>query len=312
MKDKTKINSIRPRPASPLEQKRQRVLLYALQCEIPAIGFHVRSLLSLAATPSVSAPALSDIVLLDYGLTTKFLKTINSAFFSPTRKPVLSMRRIMVLMGLENIVKTASSLPTITGNRHLDDRDPVIEIMALSILASSIASGLSKYIDVEPEELMICAMLQSLGDILMAFVMGDVYNILSGKRIIPDAQRIFKKRTGWLPRELGISVARKWNLPEMLRQCIMPPKCGLARIGKKKASIIAASSGIHRLIESLKKRHRTARYQKDSRDALARNLKIDERLITRSLESGVTKFREKNPLLYDLLYKKNLLTRLEI
>ncbi len=313
MQDKTRIDSIRPRPASPLEQKRQRILLYALQCEIPAMGAHVRSLLSLAATPSVSAPALSDIVLRDYGLTTRFLRTINSAFFSPTRKPVLSMRRIMVLIGLENIVKTASSIPTFTiVNGHLDDHDPTIEIMALSVLASSMASGLSEFMDVDPEELMTCAMLQSLGDILMAFVMGGVYNIISSRRRISDARRIYKKRTGWLPRELGICVARKWNLPEMVRQCIMPPKRGLVRIGKKKASIIAAASGIYSLVESLKKRGHTTRYQKNCRNLLARDLKMDERLISRGLELGITNFREKNPLLYDFLYRRDLLTRLEI
>ncbi len=286
---------------------RRAILDQALDLTIPAVPVNVRTVLALTSEGSVDARKIADAILTDMGLTLKFFRLMNSAFFSPYRQDVISVRFMVVLLGFDNTSKIITSVPLM----NIADNGLVARIMAMSLLSSEFARQLAVSDLLEPDTAVPCAMFASLGHIVLASLMPDVYSQIWNNAKFPWSRATFKKTTGWLPKDLASRIARAWNLPLLIRQCIQPPD-DLARFKAEKQALIVTVSCLEQMMFCAALMRNSDDTQERLRNRMKKVLKISNKKMSAAMKEGLGRFEENSPVFYELLRKEGVLGNLLI
>ncbi|MCU0663982.1 MAG: protein kinase, partial [Myxococcota bacterium] len=129
--------------------------------DFPAMASHITELKSKTGRDDVSARQLANIILKDYGLTSKLLRLVNSPFYGSHRGRVSTVSRAVVIMGFDEVRQMAMGLMMFEQAPH-DDMDQARELlessvrsMASGIVARSVAKQLG---GIEEEEAFVCSM----------------------------------------------------------------------------------------------------------------------------------------------------------
>ena len=213
-------------------EQRLRTILQA--GDFPALSKLFAEAMSISADEDASSQRLANLVLRDYSLTVKVIRTANTLHYNRTGKPIRSATHAMLLLGVRTVRDLATSLILF---EHFHKKSPGLkELMLLSMLSATQARELAARLGLpEPEEAHLCAMFRNLGEVLVAaHFPGDYARILQKVRdqlktplepnvAAADASTMRSAAAGILGftfEELGTAVARHWGMPESVTEAM--------------------------------------------------------------------------------------------
>jgi HD-like signal output (HDOD) protein len=214
-------------PSDALE-RRLRFILRA--GDFPALSKQFTETMAISADNDTSSQRVANLVLRDYGLTVKVIRTANTLHYNRTGKPIRSATHAMLLLGIRTVRDLATSLILFD---HFQRKSPGLkELMLLSMLTATHARELAARLGLpEPEEAHLCGMFRNLGEVLVAAHFPEDYARILEK--VREAERLASGRPnvdigselvamqrgaqsvlGFTYEDLGIAVARHWSMPE--------------------------------------------------------------------------------------------------
>lgn len=168
-------------------------------------------------TNSASAEKLANVILRDYALTNKLLKTVNSAFFGRAGGDVTSVSKAIVVLGAKKVRTIANSLAYFGkingGGKALRDA------MVRSFLSGLLARHLVQRSRVgDPEDGFICGLFRNLGENLTAYYFPEDHSEVAALARVNRGNHHAASRQvlGVSYAELGSEVAAIWGLPESI------------------------------------------------------------------------------------------------
>jgi HD-like signal output (HDOD) protein len=170
-----------------------------------------------------TAKEVANVILKDYSLTNKLLKLVNSSFYGQIGGSVTSIKKAVVILGLEQVRLAASSLLLFT---HLQGKAEMIELrdaMVKSFMSGIMARDLAHSAKLSQTEIaFLCSMFHDLGTNLTIYYFPEEYeeikSLVSGSG--EDFQSAARAVLGVSLDELGVSVARAWKFPESIIYCM--------------------------------------------------------------------------------------------
>ncbi len=208
----------------PINKKAHRILTDCVRIELPVLPRQVRTLLAMAGDSDLSMADMAYIVLSDPCMSINFLRIGNSAFYAPGKQRVIQMQNILVLLGLDNIVSTLLSFPQITtsGPQELNKTNPVLAgYLSRSAIQMKIAMDICSHIGLESQILPVCLACSDLGMLVLSITQPHISRFLwTLMKRDSVMKRTAKKVIGRTPVQLGLEIARHWNLPMTTRRTI--------------------------------------------------------------------------------------------
>jgi HD-like signal output (HDOD) protein len=206
--------------------RRLRVILQA--DDFPALSKLFTETMAVSAEGDATSQRLANLVLRDYSLTVKVIRTANTIHYNRTGKPIRSATHAMLLLGSRTVRDLATSLILF---EHYQRKSPGLkELMLLSMLTATHARELAARLGLpEPEEAHLCGMFRNLGEVLVAAHFPDDYAAVLTKLREPratDASPNARANSasvmesaavsvlGFTYEELGLAVARHWSMPD--------------------------------------------------------------------------------------------------
>jgi HD-like signal output (HDOD) protein len=284
-------------PTDALE-RRLRFILRA--GDFPALSNLFTEAMSISVDSAASSQRLANLVLRDYGLTVKVIRTANTLHYNRTGKPIRSATHAMLLLGVRTVRDLATSLILFD---HFQGKSPGLkELMLLSMLTATHARELAARVGLpDPEEAHLCGMFRNLGEVLVAAHFPDDYaKVLEKMRVAgnPPAgkpnvafrtdpmtmQRAAQSVLGFTYEDLGIAVARHWSMPESVLVAMR------ATGPSTNQPLVRVVTFSHELTSAIY-RDDAARGVSRLADAVRRNgpgLRVDEHQIAEVLERAVS------------------------
>ncbi len=294
--------------------KGQILLARARDICIPASPQKVRAVLSLCGDRYVSAEKISRVILSDYGLTFKLFRLMNSAFFSVQRKDLLSIRYMVVLLGLENLARAFIKVPLLNIRKKAAlPGNIALLFLAEGIFASRMAAALSVCVKCDPEKASVAAMFRNMGEVISSLTIPALTASCvrgSGAVIKED---LFKKLCGgYTPERLGFQLAGSWNLPEVLRLAICPSRFNLKRTDVEKQRLVTLCDLIRELIKGGLSGNKGSKKASLSRKLMTEKLKLKEEQIDRGASRAARELSDQDGFFYEILESRGLFKRLFI
>jgi len=136
--------------------------------EIPVLTTSVDAIKRIATQADASASELASIILQDACLTASVLKLANSTLYNPSRIPINTVTRSVIVLGFEVVKNLSLSLTVVEALLKPPVKDLLVGLMARSFHAAVQANAMAERRgDTAPEELFTAALLYHLGE--MAF-----------------------------------------------------------------------------------------------------------------------------------------------
>jgi HD-like signal output (HDOD) protein len=229
-----------------MERTRQQVvesLLHKIvkRPDFPTFSEHLGQVMKIAANDETSLRQITHIILKDFGLTLKLLKTANSAYYNRSGKPILTVTHAVSLLGLDAIRDVASGLLLF---QHFRRKSAGLrELMLLSVLSASHARETAKQIEYPRiEEAYLCGMFRNLGEVLVAGYLPRKYAaVLARMKELGLTERVACLRVIECNYEdLGRAAARGWNMPDRVRLCMKAEQSRFAKTLKSELEVLEA------------------------------------------------------------------------
>lgn len=182
--------------------------------DFPALSAYVESVMSPPAD-DVSLQQLTNLILKDYGMTLKVLRTANSALYNRSGKTVISVSHAVALLGVDAVRHQISGLILV---EHFEQRSPGMrELMVLALLSAAHAREAAILLRFpRKEEAYLCGLIRNLGELLVAaYAPRDYARVLASMQAenLSEGQAC-KKVLGFRYEAAGTAVVRQWKLPE--------------------------------------------------------------------------------------------------
>jgi HD-like signal output (HDOD) protein len=187
--------------------------------DFPSFSRQMGELMASLQEGEASAQRLANLVLRDYALTVKVIRTSNTVHYNRTGRPVQSATHAMMLLGAQTVRDLASSLLLFEQYRN---RTPGLkELMLLSLLTAGHAREAAARLGlVDPETAQLCGMFRNLGEVLVAaHLPAENAAILRGvgDRGGKDARRARDAAAasvlGCSFEDIGVAIAGDWGMP---------------------------------------------------------------------------------------------------
>ncbi len=185
------------------------------EADFPAISKDALDALKHMPEDDASIQRLANIVLRDFALTLKVLRTANSAYYKRSDKTIQSATHAMLLLGARTVRHLAASILVF---EHYRKRSPGLkELMLLSLLTANHARELAMRRKLpDPEEAHLCGMFRNLGEVLIAgYCPREYAKILQHLELKNKGEAIAAFEVlGFRYEELGEAMAKHWGMPE--------------------------------------------------------------------------------------------------
>ncbi len=196
----------------------------ATRPDFPAFAAHIQEVMCSAADEDHSLRYITNVILRDYSLTLKVLRTANSSFYNRSGRAIHSVTHAIALLGLDSIRQLAGGLALF---EHFRQVSPGLrELMLLSLLTASHAGQTAERVGyARREEAYLCGMFRNLGELLVACYFSRDYAAILARM---SERRVTERQAslhvlGFTFEDLGQAVARYWNMPEGVTRCMAPP-----------------------------------------------------------------------------------------
>lgn len=169
--------------------------------------------------------ALTSVVLADLSLTQKVLRLANSAMYAPISRNISTVSHALMVLGYEAVGYLALGVRLISSLGKTGMPTPAAEVvLGQSMLAGSIASAVVAKVEIaNGEEGVICSLLHRLGQLLVVFYLPEEWRrmqrYMAAGRDEDEAARMV---LGISLTDLGMLVARNWNMPAKIVETMAP------------------------------------------------------------------------------------------
>jgi HD-like signal output (HDOD) protein len=189
--------------------------------DFPAFARQMQEIMASLSDPEAPMQRLGNLVLRDYSLSVKLLRTANTVQYRRAGQPIRSATHAMMLLGARTVRDLAMGLLVF---EHYHRQSPGLkELLLLSMLSAQHAREAAVRMGyAEPEAAYLCAMLHNLGEVLVAHHFPEEYaEVLR----VADAESISREHAArkvlkFRPAELGRAVVAEWNMPEAVGQAM--------------------------------------------------------------------------------------------
>jgi serine/threonine protein kinase len=182
----------------------------------PALSGTISAINRVTSGHEQNVQALTDVLLKDFALTNKLLRMVNSTGYGQFGGNISTISRAVLIMGFDAVRDLAVTLVLF---EHLQNkgqanrlRDEVIHSLFNGIVTRRIARGIGAR---DSEEGFVCGVFRHLGRLLASFYLYDE-SLEVGRRLqqANETEATASRAVlGVTYEELGIVVARSWNLP---------------------------------------------------------------------------------------------------
>lgn len=204
------------------DKDRQRKDIERFIQKMPSLSTTVGKVMEICSRTDASPNELNKVISLDPVLTGQVLKLINSSYYSLVAK-ITSLTRAITMLGINTVKNMALStaiIRTVAGTKK-SKALPTSRFWAHTIGAGVSAKLLAHIKDVpvmEREELFVAGLLHDLGKIPFGDEYIEVLNHAS-KEQIPLIE-VERDILGIDHQEIGLMIAEKWKLNEVITTCI--------------------------------------------------------------------------------------------
>ena len=189
----------------------------------PALSHTISAINRITNGEAQSVQALTDVLLKDFALTNKLLRLVNSSGYGQFGGTISTVSRAVMILGFDAVRNLAVTLVLV---EHLQNkgqaaklRDDVIAALFVGILARRVArvAGVR-----DPEEGYICGVFHHLGRMLATYYLYD--ETVDVARLMQQSgmseEQAARSVLGAGYTEIGMAVARSWNLPDAIVRSI--------------------------------------------------------------------------------------------
>jgi putative nucleotidyltransferase with HDIG domain len=190
--------------------------------DLPTIPAVVNKVLQLLDQPEVEVEEVADLMLTDQVMTARVMKLINSPVYKPSH-PITSLKAALVYLGLRHIREVALTTSFISA---FDETSGAVEAATFwehSFGVGMVSKIIAQKIGYEDlEKAYIAGIIHDIGEVVLDNYLHDefhqVLESIKGKPVkLVDAEAL---RFGTTHCEIGLSVARSWNFPEVYCEVI--------------------------------------------------------------------------------------------
>ncbi|MBV8465182.1 MAG: HDOD domain-containing protein [Burkholderiales bacterium] len=186
--------------------------------DFPALSRAVGALNRIAESDNEKLQALAAIILRDFSLSNKILRLANSASYGQFGGEISTISRAVMVLGFNAVKALAMTVVLIehlTNKEHAGElKDEVVRAFFASLISRKLAERCG-YHDIE--EGRIAGMFHRLGRLLVLFYLRDDARVIAGVVALGEPEEaVVRGRIGASYEELGMGVARSWNLPDKL------------------------------------------------------------------------------------------------
>ncbi len=297
----------RKRQGKQIKIRSDTLFAKARNLSIPVQPHCYRAALVLCQDAKTSSGQLAEVIGSDYGLTLRLFTTVYSAFFSLERKDILSIRYMIVLLGMLNLHEIIVKAPLL----NKDEKKLMVLYTGTGLLISLLARRLACVSDLDSEKAEVCGMFQNIGEVAAASSVPKIVKI----SLLPDSFVINRKRfarlcSGYNPRRLGVQLVRHWNLPEIIKMTITPKDFDLNSLPEGDRRIINMISLLNELIKiALTYRVPRSKVESASLD-LCDMIGLKRTELDHQFLRAVSNLKAKSPMFYKQLKQIGLIDRL--
>jgi len=164
--------------------------------DFPAMSPTVNLVSLLSQSSEASIDELANIILQDYGLTSKILKIVNSVYYMGFGE-VTTISRAIILLGIQNLKAMVLGTTFVDSGGKNAGLSHLKDLMPRVIFSGALGRQIAKTIDYSnEEEVFVCSLFNSLGEILVAYYAPEkhakIRSLLSGiwpKKSVPSSRR---------------------------------------------------------------------------------------------------------------------------
>ncbi|NPA95732.1 MAG: HDOD domain-containing protein [Thermodesulfobacteria bacterium] len=274
---------------------------------VPVQPYNYRAALVLCQDQRATSRQLAEVITTDYGLTLRLFTTVYSAFFSLERKDILSVRYIVVLLGMVTLKDVIIKAPLLSQ----DEENLLILYMGSGLLISFMSEKVAQLAKLNHEKAQVCGLLQNIGEVACAASVPKIVRHC----LLPDSFVIKRRRfarmcSGYNPRKLGEELARHWNLPDLIRIAILPEDFNLNNLPEEERLTIEMITRFNNLIKEGFSRRASRSSMNDILFELCDTLKIKRTALDKQLFKSVSRLEAKCPIFHKHLKNIGLIDRL--
>ena len=191
--------------------------------DFPAFSRQMGELMASLQEGEASAQRLANLVLRDYALTVKVIRTANTVHYNRTGRPVQSATHAMMLLGARTVRDLAGALLLFEQYRG---RSPGLkELMLLSLLTAGHARETASRLGLaDPETAQLCGMFRNLGEVLAAAHLpaenSAILRLAAERGAGRDARRARASAAasvlGCSLEDIGVAIAGDWGMPAVV------------------------------------------------------------------------------------------------
>jgi HD-like signal output (HDOD) protein len=188
--------------------------------EFPALSRSIEQVL-LKVDEEASLQHITNVILKDYSLTLRILRTANSPLYNRSGRQIHSISHAVALLGVESVREMATGVVLL---EHFRKHSPGLkELILLSLLTANHAREVADCVGYpKREEAYLCGMFRNLGEVLVACYHPRGYAAVLlrvQQDRIPVAQACMEI-LGFDYDRAGRAVAEQWHIPRSVRECM--------------------------------------------------------------------------------------------
>jgi HD-like signal output (HDOD) protein len=188
--------------------------------EFPALSQSIEQVM-LKVDEEASVQHITNVILKDYSLTLRILRTANSALHNRSGRQIHSISHAVSLLGVESVREMATGVVLL---EHFRKHSPGLkELILLSLLTANHAREVAELVGYpKREEAYLCGMFRNLGEVLVACYHPRGYAAVllrMQEDRIPIVQAC-NEVLGFDYDKAGRAVAAQWRIPESVRTCM--------------------------------------------------------------------------------------------
>ncbi|MGE3617657.1 MAG: HDOD domain-containing protein, partial [Gemmatimonadales bacterium] len=194
--------------------------------DFPVLSDQIREVVRVSEDDDSALDRLAGLVIRNYGLTLKVLRTVNSIHYNRSGQTIPSVARAVMLLGVRTVREFCASF--LLFDHYQKQSAELKELMLLSMLTATQADALAEWAPgAATEEAYVCGMFRNLGEVLIAHHFPEDYGRIretARERDIPVSEAVARE-LGFSYEDLGAAMARYWGMP-IVGQAMLPHGTG--------------------------------------------------------------------------------------